>query len=383
MAAQFKNDAGLTAEEIAVVRRPLADAQLLPSKVYTDAEIFELERERIFNRAWLPVCHVSQLAVPGQFVSRVLGGESVIAVRDREGVIRVLSNVCRHRNAVLMSSSGTCPGQRLACKYHGWTYTLDGRLMGAPFMEQTREFEKRDIRLPEFRSEIWQGFLFVNFDPNAKALAPQLTRLGNHLAPYQLDQMECVELRRRIMPWNWKISLENFSEAYHQPGIHPLTAEHGFPAHLAEYQDIDGPYGLFWLYERNRGAVPTFFAPPVGLTDHHLHIVTVFNVYPLLHCLTDPATPLVLDFEVHSQKEHELIWSILLPKGTRSAADFDEQVAKYRAFIEPILLEDVDICTKVGLGAHSRFTTQGRLSHMEKTVHQFHNWWLDQMLQVP
>jgi len=71
---------------------------------------------------------------------------------------------------------------------------------------------------------------------------------------------------------------------------------------------------------------------------------------------------------------------VLLPAGTLARPDSDEQVAKFKAFIEPILLEDVDICTRVGQGAHSVHTAQGRLSHMEKTVHQFHNWWLDQML---
>ncbi len=371
---------GLEAAEIQAVRLPLERASLLPAKVYSDPEIFRLERDRIFARNWMPVCHVSQLAQPGAFVARKLVNEPVIAVRGRDGEVRVMSNVCRHRNTTLLNGTGTCKAGRIICPYHGWAYSLDGQLLTAPHMEQAADFDKKSAALPVLRSEIWHGFVFVNLDGGARSLAQQVAGIESEIAPYRFEDMELVEIRRRTMRWNWKISLENFSEAYHQPLVHPRTADHEFPATMAEYRDVTGPYGLFSLHQRNREIVPTFFPAPADMPDRLRRSVTVFNLYPYFHCLTDASTPLILDFNIHHQDEHELVWSMLLPKGSLARPDIDADIAKFKAFIEPILLEDVDICSGVGDGVHSRFTMQGRFSHMEKTIHQFHNWWLDAML---
>jgi phenylpropionate dioxygenase-like ring-hydroxylating dioxygenase large terminal subunit len=372
---------GLSAEQVAAVRAPLARASLLPSKVYSDPQIFELERERIFGRTWMQVCHVSQIPETGSYVARNLVGEAVIAIRGRDGEIRVMSNVCRHRNTVLTTGSGQCKG-RIVCPYHGWTYGLDGKLLAAPFMEQAEGFVRRDIQLPEFRHEIWHGFVFVNFDPHARPLAEQLVGFEPHIGQYRFEDMEVFEMRRRTMPWNWKISLENFSEAYHQPWVHANTAEQGFPAKLAEYRDVTGPYSLFLLPTDSADLVKTFIPPVAGLEDSLLRSVTVFNVYPYMHALVDPATPLFLDFNIKNETEHELVWSVLMPKGSRQNAGIDADIKSFEEFIAPILTEDIGVCTGVGQGVQSRFTAQGRLSHMEKPIHQFHNWWLDQMLNT-
>jgi phenylpropionate dioxygenase-like ring-hydroxylating dioxygenase large terminal subunit len=371
---------GLTSEEIAAVRAPLERAALLPSKVYSDAHIFQLERDRIFARSWLPVCHISQLPEAGSYVARHLVGEAVIAVRGREGEIRVLSNVCRHRNTVLTTGAGQCAG-RITCPYHGWTYGLDGKLLAAPFMDQAAGFVRRDIRLPEFRHEIWHGFVFVNFDSQSPSLSEQLAGFEPLIGQYRFEDMELFPMRRRTMHWNWKISLENFSEAYHQPWVHTHTAEQGFPARLAEYQDVTGPYSVFLLPSETGEVVRTFKPAVTGLEDRLLRSVTVFNAYPYMHALVDPGTPLFLDFNIKNENEHELVWSLLLPKGSREQPDIEDEVKAFEGFIDPILAEDISVCTGVGLGVQSRFTTQGRLSHMEKPLHQFHNWWLDQMLR--
>ena len=370
---------GLTGDEIAAVRAPLDRAALLPSRVYSDPEIFRLERERIFARSWLPVCHVSQIAESGDYVMRHLLGEAVLAVRDRDGTIRVMSGVCRHRNTVLVTGSGRCRN-RIVCPYHGWAYGLDGKLLAAPFMDQAEDFNRRAIRLPEFRHEIWHGFVFVNFDPDAPSLAEGLAQFEPTIGQYRFEDMESFEIRRRTMPWNWKISLENFSEAYHQPWVHPETAEQGFPAKLAEYLDTNGLYSLFFLPEQKGEHVRTFTAPIPTLEDRLLRSVMVFNVYPYMHALADPATPLILDFNIKNENEHELVWSVLMPKGSREKPTIEQDLKAFHDFIAPILAEDIHVCTGVGQGVQSRFTTQGRLSHMEKAIHQFHNWWLDRML---
>jgi len=370
----------LSAGEIAAVRAPLERAALLPTRVYSDPKIFEIEKERIFARSWLQVCHVSQIPKPGDFVVRNLLGEAVLAVRGRDDEIRILSNVCRHRNTTLKRGSGSCKGNRIICPYHGWTYGLDGRLLAAPFMDEAEEFNRNEIKLPEFRHEVWHGFVFVNFDENAESLATTLADLEPAIAPFNLVEMEAFEIRRYTVNWNWKVSLENFSEAYHQPWVHPTSAEHAFPAKLADYLDTTGTCSLFYLNEANGEKVPTFAPPPQGASDEFLTRVSVFNVYPYFHSLCDPASPLMLDFNIKDENTHELIWTVFLPKGSRRNPDIENQIEEIRKFLLPIWAEDTDVCLGVSQGVQSRFTQQGRLSHMEKALHQFHNWWLDKML---
>lgn len=372
----------LTSAEIDAVRRPLNRASLLPTRVYSDPDIFKLERERLFPSGWMVVCHVSDLAEPGRYVTRHLLGEPVMAVRDRAGQIRVLSNVCRHRNTTLLSGEGTCKGNRMICPYHGWTYGLDGKLLAAPFMDEAEDFVRRDIRLPELRHDLWHGFVFVNLDGQAAPLAEALADLEPHVAPYRFEDMERVELKRTRAPWNWKVSLENFSEAYHQPWVHPISAEKEFPADKVDYRDTNNAYSLFLLHHASGGAFELMTDPVAGLPEEFLRIVTVFNIYPYFHCLTDPSIPLLLDFNIFSETDHEMVWSILLPAGSKARPDLDQLVAGFLGFIAPIMAEDVDVCTGIAMGVQSKFATAGRLSHMERAVHQFHNWWLDAM-QAP
>ena len=378
MAASLSD--ALTAEQIGSVRKALPQASLLPPTVYSNEELFRLERERVFGRNWLPVCHMSQIPEPGSFVAKTLFGEPVLAVRDRNGEVRVFSNVCRHRNMILKSGEGKCAGARISCPYHGWTYGLDGRLLAAPYMDQTASFDKEEQRLPQIRFEIWHGFVFVNFTADAAALRDQVLGLERYVGPYGFENMVALEVKRLRANWNWKVSLENFSEAYHQPWVHPQTSDQFFPASGATYYDNDGEaWGAFFIPERNGQHMPTMVASIEGLPEHFYLGATVFNIYPYFHALTDPATPLWLDFDIRGMNDHELVWRIMVPTRAVTADNRHELIAKARAVFEPILTEDVEICRGVAAGTSARLARPGRLSYMEKTVHQFHNWWLDRM----
>lgn len=369
----------LAPDEVAAVRLPLESAHFLPPRVYSDPTVFQIEKEGLFRTSWLPLCHISQLGENGSYITRNLFGEPVMAVRDREGTIRVLSNVCRHRNALVAQDSGKCRGNRFVCPYHGWAYGLDGKLLSAPFMDKTADFDRRDIALPEVRFEIWEGFVFVNLDGNAAPLGEQLTTLTQKVAPYRFDKMTAVEIRRAKVPWNWKVSLENFSEAYHQPFIHPKTADTDFPAKTAIYEDTDGPYSLFWIPHRTNEITPTVVPAVPDMPDSYYRGFAVMNIYPLFHMFTDAATPLWLDWEITGVNEHEMVWYMMVPAHELSDDNLEQVKVDFLHFIEPILLEDVDVCTAVGKGVGSTFAQQGRLSWMEKAVHQFQNWWLDNL----
>jgi len=372
------------AAAISAVRKPLAEASLLPPVVYSSPEIFELERETVFARCWLPVCHVSQLPQAGSYVGRTVVNEPVLAVRDKDNQIQVYSNVCRHRNTTLALGEGTCRGARITCPYHGWTYGLDGRLLAAPFMDKATGFNRQDFGLLKLRSEIWHGLVFVNLDPDAAPLAPQLRGLEKYVAGYGMEDWVAVSMATIPAHWNWKVSLENFTEAYHQPWVHAATAEPVAPSKGARYYDNDGGLWSAFLIpnatphsEAGSAAAPK--GPPPGPDALPASIdegALVFNIYPYFHSLATSNAILWLDLSIDSVGRHDLVWRVLFPKA--AVADGTEgPLQEFKGFLQPVIQEDVGICTAVGIGTRSRLARAGRLSHMEKCVHQFHNWWLD------
>lgn len=365
----------ISEEELARVARPLAEASLLPPRVYSDPAIFAMEKERIFMRNWVALAHISEVPQPGDFLTRSFFGEPVLIVRDADGVVHALSNVCRHRARQVAEGEGNCLSRGgFRCPYHAWVYDSAGALKYAPHMEATADFRPSDWRLPQLRMEIWEGFVFVNFDADAAPLGPQLETLRAVMAPFNMAEMQCVSFTDYEAPWNWKATMENFSEAYHQPQIHADTFEPWCPARMARYEDVDGPYGLFWMPTEDGGALPTSFPPMEGLPADYYSQAIVVNIMPLFHLLIDPAAIVFLDWDIMGPQETRLIWKLLVPKSTFALPDFEARKAQFLKTIRPVWHEDDYACRGLNAGVGSRFAEQGRLSHMERTVHQFQQW---------
>jgi len=377
-AAPKGRDTLLSAEEAARVRLPFEKASLLPLRCYSDAAFFEAERRQVFHRSWLPVCRLEQIANPGDFYARDFFNESVVIVRDRHGVLRALANVCRHRGRRIMEGHGNCAGAgAMVCPYHNWVYDLDGRLRGAPFMDKTADFRPRDLRLPELALDVWQGFVFVNFDRDAAPVSKQLGTLDKVLAPFRMAEMKAVPFHDYPAPWNWKQTIENFSEAYHQPPVHPQTFEPWCPAHMCRYDDVDGPYNLFWMPTASGGPLPTAFPVIEDLPLSYRSTTLVVNVFPYMHFLIDPACIVWLDLDITGVQTHRNVWHLMVPPSTYALPDFEARKKGFLETILPVWHEDTAACTGAAVGSRSSFGEQGRLSWMEKSLHQFHNWLVD------
>ena len=374
-----------TSEELAAVRQPLSKASLLPPRAYCDPAIYALEVKRVFQHNWIAAAHISQLSENGSYLSRDVGGEPILLTRDGRGTIRALSNVCRHRNSLVTRMTGQCTrAERVSCPYHSWTYALDGSLVGTQFMQQTEDFSKDKVRLPEAKVEIWKGFIFVNVDGQAAPLGPQLKALDKVLARYPFEDFVCVELESYPVQWNWKVSLENFSEAYHQIAIHPKTAEPYVPAHLAQYPANDGgPYSVF--HQPLNPAIPWDSAFPAieGLSEEDKRDNLVVNVYPMLHLLVDASAAAWLDWNVRSVNDHDLVWRVLVPKSTAELPDFQQRAGKMLSMFSPVWVEDMEACRGVQRGAAAGMARSGRMSYMERAVHEFQNWLVNQFESAP
>jgi choline monooxygenase len=193
--------------------------------LYTDPVNFARERERIFSRSWLLIGHESQFAKVGAVVAATIAGYPLLVVRDESGDLRGFHNVCRHRAGPLAQDGEAACGARLTCRYHGWSYALDGRLAAARDFGPATDFDPRDFALFPLRCERWRGFVFVNADAHAEPLERAIAPLATKLEGMKLDGLHVAHRASHAVKCNWKAYVENYLEGYHVPLIHPgLTA---------------------------------------------------------------------------------------------------------------------------------------------------------------
>jgi choline monooxygenase len=192
----------------------------LRAEAYVSPEWFRADQVGVLAKSWQWVCHVEKLRVPGSFVTVEVAGQSVAILRDRTGALRAFYNVCKHRAHALLSGEGQI--SRIMCPYHAWVYGLDGQLVRAPHTENLEGFEPRDICLDSVQVEEFCGFVFVNLDPEATALAEQSGDLEaeiRHWAP-DIDKLTHGHRLTYDIKSNWKNVVDNFLECYHCPTAH-------------------------------------------------------------------------------------------------------------------------------------------------------------------
>ena len=207
----------------------------LPTTWYRSADIFRIEKERIFCREWIAACREEELPRPGD--SQVINvlGESILLVRNREGQLRAFYNVCRHRGARLCRDAdakvapgrvplpgGVAAGRLIVCPYHQWSYDLNGALVAAPHLGADAGFNKQEYSLYPVGVDSWGGFVFLNLSPaDAKPLTDQLAEIPQRLRRYPLADLRVGRTLRYDVAANWKIICENYNECYHCGGVHP------------------------------------------------------------------------------------------------------------------------------------------------------------------
>ena len=196
-------------------------ARTLPREYYTSPGILADERERIHARLWNCVGRASAFAAPGQYQTRDIAGESLIVVRDRGGELRAFFNVCRHRGTRLCGAANGTLSETIQCPYHAWTYALDGRLIGAPHMNEVPGFDKADHGLHQAAVAEWEGFVFVNVSDDPKPFDEWIAPMRNRLGRFGLSKLEVGHRVRYEVKANWKLVFQNYSECLHCPMIHP------------------------------------------------------------------------------------------------------------------------------------------------------------------
>jgi len=211
-------------------RYPQIDTAPLPVEPYISAEIFELEKERVFKRSWLSVGRIDQVREPGDFFNRDLeiGDTKILVVCGEDGQVRAFHNVCQHRgHMVSLETSGRgCKG--FVCEFHNWTYGLDGELNGLPDADNFT-LDKSELGLREIHCDIWEGNVFINLAAEPEfTLTEFMGDLGRNLAGFPHEDYAPIATMTSELNCNWKFVIDAFDEAYHVIGLHRRSAPGAF-----------------------------------------------------------------------------------------------------------------------------------------------------------
>ncbi len=369
----------LSPDALAETRLPLERAATLPSHAYTCPSVWEVERERVLAGSWLCAGRLDQIPEPGDYVCVDLLGDKLVLVRDQVGVPRVLSRICRHRAAEV--ASGTGRSRSFQCPYHAWTYRLDGSLIGSPLMNEA-EFDRGACRLPEIRSEIWEGFVFVNFDGKAAPLESDLAPLAAYLAPYRMSELVAIETGRYESPFNWKVLVDNFMEAYHHIATHRDTLEPIFPAALSRTRDEPGPFSVLEMPQGED--VPASHAPGglplVGPLDgpRQRRLVAAV-VYPFHLFAPGPTSVAWYQLFPTSHDHFELRIYTCFPREALEDEGLREAVSDHQALVRHVHEQDIGACESTWAGLQARSYHAGRLAPLEEPLWRFNQWWIGQI----
>jgi len=360
---------------LAATAQPLEHARTLPRAAYTSAEVFALEQRALFGRMWLAVGREEDLPDAGSFITHAIGAERVLVVRGEDGVLRGYFNVCRHRGARLVEEACGRLRGAVACPYHAWTYSLDGRLLRAPRAE--RGFRPEAFPLVPVRLGTRDGFVFVNLDGEAPDLDAALADLPD-LARYRLAELRRARRVEYTVEANWKVVAENYSECYHCPAVHPQLnriSELSAGGFVTGGSFSGGPMQLRPGFDTMSMSGTTALAPIAGLAGDDLRLIHYYLVYPNLMLGLHPQYALVHQAWPLAADRTRVSCEWLFPPATLAAPGFDP--ADMVEFWDLTNRQDWALCERVQRGAASAGCLPGPYHPSERCVHAFDRWYAE------
>jgi phenylpropionate dioxygenase-like ring-hydroxylating dioxygenase large terminal subunit len=377
---------------------PEALTRMLPATCYTDPAFFAFEQRAVFAHAWLCVGRVEQIPNRGDCLSATPAGESILVIRRETGDIHALSAVCAHRGSLL-----SCPAaqgsRHLRCPLHFWTYDLNGALAGAPRMGAGELAALREtVRLAPIRIEIWRGFIFVNLDGEAEPLGLSLAKVEPFWEGYEAADLVAIppKLADTSLAWNWKVHVENFTDAYHPEFVHRGTHDFAPSVHA------DGGVGFTPMGMGDNAIVrtvpllrpdggmmadgwgePAAFPAISGLPEVQRKRLVFVLIPPSMTLVFAPgAVAYTLISPVGSEatvasSDRVTAGGWLLPRSTTLLPDFDRRKALVMAGAAKIWAQDVPLNLAMQAGKHSEFLPAGYYTGLETTLVQFNQWLLD------
>ncbi len=389
----------------------------LPAYFYQSSLVYQNELSAIFLKSWIYAGHVSELPNPGDFQQVEFGSDSFIVVRDKQGELHALANVCRHRGArVCEEKAGNC--KTFVCPYHCWTYNMDGSLRAARHMEALEGFDRADYGLKKVKLCEFEGLIFINCNPDAPDFSGPLANIRPQLAGYNLPQAKIALKRTYSFDSNWKFCLENYLECYHCATAHPAYAKlHTFEDRACNVQEqldalwarsekVTGIEGLikehrrifnnaeafgacisahrYGLYEGNQtGSMDGKpVAPLMGSFEDFDGGAGDFQIGPLTYMLNYPDHCVLYRFLPRGlhETEMELVWFV---RGDAEEGK-DYKLDRLTDLWHRTTLEDAYIISRNAEGVHSKLFEPGPFHpEFESILQQFNAWYLAALADIP
>lgn len=341
-------------DQESIASQPLQHASALPAHCYVGAGSAERDRRAVFACGWQLLARADQLAERGDHVVGEIAGVPLLLVRDENGTLRALHNVCRHRAGPLALCDGR-GARRLRCHYHGWSYALDGQLLSATEMDGAAGFDVASIRLPEARVAEWRGLVFAALEPGV-AFAELMRDVDARLGDRPLDRYVFHRRYAYDIDCDWKNYIDNYLEGYHVPHIHPELNR------MLDYRDYVVETGRWHSLQHS----PLESDAALYGEGEALYLFvwpnTLLNVLPD-RMQTNRVIPL-------APGRCRVTFDYFYPAGTR---DLEARHASDHAFSDLVQRQDIEMCELVQRGLASGSYHAGRLNpKRENGVHHFH-----------
>ena len=351
------------------VSRRFEEARAMPPAVYTSEAFLAAELEQVFAKEWLCLGRASALAEPGDYAAWEIAGQPVAVVRDRDGTLNALSNVCLHRMSTLLHGRGRT--RAIVCPYHAWTYNLDGTLRGAPAMTKNEAFDRKDYCLPRLRCEEWLGWVFVSLNPDAPPVAERLAEAEGLVADFAMETYVETFFESHVWDTNWKVLAENFMESYHLPVCHAGTI-----GGLSKLDEMVCPPGLatfnyHTILKDDSLKIAIAHPSNTRLEGDRRRTTFLLAIYPSLLITLTPGYFWYLTLHPQGPGQVRIGFGGGMSPDFVGDPDAQAHFAAMKALLDEVNLEDRGCTEKVFHGLSSRLARPGHLSHLERPNYDF------------
>ena len=354
-------------------------AKTLDGKYYLNEKIFNEELENIFYQNWLCVGRSNDIKDEGNYITFQIGNESVLIIRNEKNQLNGFFNICRHRGTRICIDEKETLSKTIQCKYHGWTYNLNGSLVGAPNMDNVDDFNKSDYPLHSVSIKEWDGFIFVCLSDKPESFEIFYKPLNNKFNEWKLSKLKTIEQKNYTIKANWKLVIQNYNECYHCPTVHPELAKiHHFTN--GENDLYEGPFlGGFMTLNENKKSITKsgkLSSKPIpGVTKTNLKRVYYYSLFPNMLISLHPDYVMYHTIVPLSPSECKVTCSWLFFQENDDNHNYSDAIK----FWDKTNKQDWEISELSQLGIQSKKYTPGPYSSRESLLSTFDNYYLSKL----
>ena len=350
---------------------PLDQAMSSPPSLYTDPVILDMEIKSIFEKEWHCPGLAADIPEPGDYVTFSIGEQQVFSMRQKDGSIRTFSNVCRHRMMQLLEGRGNT--KVVVCPYHAWTYSQDGSLRGAPYMDRSETFDRKKFCLPEIRTEIWNGWIYITLNADAPSVAELLAPMNDLVAQFRMDRYVPCETQDHVWQTNWKLLTENFMEGYHLPVAHRATVGQWIGLDDTIFPLDVNPHFTWQTFTKDETATYGRAAEACDYLEGKWRYTTIMpTVFPAHMYVLAPDHVWYLSLRPKGVGEVHVRFGVALaPERLDAFPNKQAALKDLITFFDHVNEEDRFVVEGIFTGAHGALAQAGPLSWLEREIHDF------------